>query len=347
MTNAQISTISVTKEPQTQINTQKKYDPRWNMVLGKNYECMVGLEICILPLPLEHTYYSQNKENGYKGFKSIKFNIHKDKIDSKRFGTAAPNNKENTCYTDLENKIFTITSYEKSAEQYPTHMFTLTEKDNPSNMCNYIFKHDYEYNTTFATMVHYQLLRDSCIGKEYIFDEYCLPLQDIETGLNIPNRQYLVWRCDDIITSPETGKLTMKLSSGNYHSYLRSETGAMEHSTSHSVLEDVTSWRGISSPDLDHKMINAYSKKIWDQYVEKYGEEMMNMVLSHKIAIGMPEEVVGFAIGRAKSVDTTSIGRILSYETKLGIEHCVIVYQNGKTSMLVYVDNTGIVQGWK
>lgn len=348
---AQINTISFAeKKDASASSSQTVYNPATNCPF-KAYHLLVGQEIYVLPLPSKTKIYNQLRAEGYKGFKTTKFNVKKDKESSKRYGKAAPNNKNNTTAEELENKIFLVKGIDNSDEEYPLYCLYLVEKDNPANECKFIFKFPDEFNNIFVTMSHLEYLKNKCIGKNYYFDESCLHRKDCKTGDDIWARSKHSWECKDIIISPESGKLTMLLGYKNTETFLYEYAGSMEHSTCSSVLESVAGVRGTATQDLDQFIVTAYSPEAWERNVKKYGEEVMWQALNHKVAIGMPSDLVVKALGRANNGNAASYGTQLVYKIdykKIVSTHCIpyVKFQNGKDEMYVYLDNSGLVTGW-
>ena len=352
---AQISTINVAEKQERKsfaIN-QNVYDERWNYPFNNKYELLIGEELYVLPLPTKSTIYNQSSEKGYKGFKTVKFNVTKDKESSKRYGNPAPEDKTNTKVEDLQNKIFIVKGFESSDYKYQLYRYCLLleEKGNPQNVCKYAFNHQHDFNTTFVTMKHYGYLKERCIGKQFYFDESCLPKNDSKTGADLRNRSQHSWECKDIIISPESGKLTMLLSHENEETFLYEYAGSMEHSTSSSVLESVAGARGTATQDLDQFIVTAYSSDAWTKNVNKYGEDMMWQALNHKVVIGMPSDLVVLALGRANNGNAASYGTQLVYKIdykKIISTHCIpyVKFQNGRDEMYVYLDKNGLVTGW-
>ena len=348
----QLTTISLKQfqENSAHSNIKKSniYDPITNCPY-KEYHLLVGEEVYILPLPQEQTIYNQNKNDGYKGFKTIKFNINKDKLDSKRFSNPANGNKENTLAEDLENKIFIIKSIDDNGEEYPTYIYLLEEKNNPQNTCQYVFQWPRDFDLTFITSKHLQYLKDSCIGKTYYFDKHCLYKYDINTGVELKNIDKHPWTCKDIIVSPESGKITMLVSFQDELTYVCEYAGSMMHSTSSSVVESVSLKYGEARADLAG-YIMAYSYNAWNRLVKEYGEDMMWAVLQHRVTKGMPITLVKRALGYLpESSYNTSTGSVLTFGT---LEHVtsinkpLVYYQNGKMKISIYFDTNNEVIGW-
>ena len=347
----QLTSISVSDIQQNSSSGTRKidiYDGSCNCPY-ENYHLLVGQEIHVLPLPKEATIYNQNRNNGYKGFKTMKFNVNKDKWDSKRYGNPAIGDKKNTVAEDIENKTFIIKSIDDNGEEYPTYTLLLEEKNNPQNECQYTFRYRDEFNLTFITAKHLQYLKDSCIGKTYYFDKYCLYKYDINTGVELQNIDKHPWICKDIIVSPESGKITMLVSSQDDETYVQEYAGAMRHSTSSSVVESISLKYGEARADLSgYKM--AFSNNAWIRLVEEYGEDMMWAVLQHRVIKGMPITLVKRALGYSpESSYNTSSGSVVTYETLehvTKIKNPLPVYQNGRIKISIYFDANNEVIGW-
>ncbi len=355
--NAQISTINVAAQQERKSHTidNNIYDPRWNYPSKDKYDLLVEEELYVLPLPSKDEIYNQSFERGYKGFKIAKFNVKKDKEYAKRYGDPAPNDKTRTKAEDLQNKIFVVKNVEQSNDQYPLYCLSLVEKDNPNNVCKYVFQYLHDFNTTFVTMKHYDYLKEHCVGEKYYFDESCLSKYDSKTGEPLINRSWHYWVCKDIIISPESGKLTMLLSYNNEETFLYEYAGTIPHSSDKSILEEVAVGYGGASPDLGPLFMTiGYADKDWQYYASKYGEEMMWNTLNHKIVVGMPFELLKKSIGAPNDHNTSSDGITqLIYKLDAGkvyIGHqkplALTKYPNGKLEIYVYLDSNDIVTGW-
>ena len=346
----QLTSISVKEVQNTSTYTRKidVYDGSSNCPY-KNYHLLVDQEVHVLPLPKEATIYNQNREKGYEGFKTIKFNIYKDKKEAKRYGRPALGDKNNTSAEDLEGKTFIVKSIDDDGEEYPTYVLLLEEKNNPQNVCQYIFKWSTEFDLTFISTKHLQYLKDSCIGKPYYFDKECLYGYDINTGAKLRNVDHHSWICEDIIVSPESGKITMKVSYEGSETYVFEYAGTMEHSTSNSVVENISKRYGEARQDLNAHYIMAYSQNCWNQLVDEYGEEMMWAALQHRVIKGMPYNLVRKALGTAKNSYNTSTGSVLDYDRLEYItKMCkpLVYFQNGKMKISIYFDTNHNVIGW-
>lgn len=356
---AQISTITVAEKQERKSFSINKnlYDERWNYPFSNKYELLIGEELYVLPLPTNSTIYNQSLAKGYKGFKTVKFNVTKDKESSKRYGNPAPEDKTNTKAEDLQNRIFIVKGFESSDYKYQLYRYCLLleEKDNPQNVCKYAFNYKHDFNTTFVTMKHYEYLKEHCIGKHYYFDESCLPKNDSKTGTYLKKRSLHSWECKDIIISPESGKLTMLLSHENEETFLYEYAGTMRHSSDKSILEDLASGDEQSSPDIGPLfMVTGYSETAWQLNVSKYGEELMWNALNHIIVIGMPFELLKKSLGAPKDHNSSSNGITqLIYKLDAGnvwLDHqnplALTAYPNGKMEIYVYLDANEIVTGW-
>lgn len=336
---AQISTISVAEKMMPLEIVETTYDSTVNCP-QKNFALLVGQEVYVLPRS------KYNHEEGYKGFKTAKFNVKSDKETAKRYGNPSSYDKNKTKAEDLENKVFIIVDFEQSDDKYPTYCFYLKEKNNPSNACKYIFKYESSYNQTFATMKHYSYLKEQCIGKNFYLSRCCLPETDSQTGQLLLNRDAHSWICKDIIISPKTGRLTMLLR------YEDSETYLIENVCGWANVTSIATFMaGESTSNYPAFVTIAYTQEAWNENIEKYGEYMMWQVLSNKIVVGMPYELVLKSIGRPTSTDVASSGTQLYYE--IDIHNWVTTgtipfqyYQNGKRELHIYLDEKGVVTGW-
>lgn len=348
---AQLNTVNVYSGTQTlESAVVDIYDSTRNSpILIKDHSCLVGQEVYVLPLPIEKTIYAQNRADGYEGFKTMDFKLGKDKYTAKRYGKAAPNNKNNTRAEDLENKVFIIRDISHTNDKYPYYCLMLQEKENAQNVCQFIYKSSTKYNITFATLKHIQYLKSTCINNFYYFDAQCLYTKDIETGKDLKMLDERPWLCEDIIISPESGKLTMKVSSNGDVTYLREYAGAMKHSTDLSVLEELVGYSGSAKQDLNTFFTIAYSANTWNKLAAEYGIENMWLALKHRVVKGMPYSLVKMALGMPKSKDVSSEGTICYYSTLehvLDIEVPFVYYQNGKMDMQVVFNNEGLVTLW-
>lgn len=357
--NAQISTINVAEKQERESYTINKniYDGSYNYPWKNQYELLIGEELYVLPLPPQSTIYNQSKEKGYKGFKTIKFNVKKDKQYSKRYGNPALEDKTNTKAEDLQNKIFIVRGFESSEwkSQFYRYCLLLEEKGNPNNVCKYAFDYLYDFNITFVTMKHYKYLKERCVGKQFYFDESCLPKNDSKTGEYLKQRSLHSWECKDIIISPESGKLTMLLSHEDEETFLYEYAGTIPHSSYKSILEGVSTGSEESAPDLGPLfMINGYSEEAWQRNVAKYGDKLMWYALNHKIVIGMPFELLKKSVGAPENYNSSSDGITqLIYKLDAGkiyLGHqkplALTEYPNGKLEIIVYLDSNDIVTGW-
>ena len=278
----------------------------------------------------------------------MKFNVTKDKLDSKRYGNPAIGDKKNTVAEDIENKTFIIKSIDDNGEEYPTYTLLLEEKNNPQNECQYTFRYRDEFNLTFITAKHLQYLKDSCIGKTYYFDKHCLYKYDINTGVELKNIDKHPWICDDIIVSPESGKITMQVSFQGEVTYVQEYAGSSKYDSS-SVVEWISSGRGEAMAEYSG-YIMAYSNNAWNTLVEEYGEDMMWAVLQHRVIKGMPTTLVKRALGYSpESSYNTSSGSVVTYETLehvTKIKNPLPVYQNGRIKISIYFDANNEVIGW-
>ena len=337
---AQISTITVAEKatPKAEI-IETIYDSTTNCP-KKNFALLVGQEIYVLPLS------KYDRDKGYKGFKTAKFNVSTDKETAKRYGSQAPNDKLRTKAEELENKVFTVVNFAQSEDKYPTYCLSLAEKSNPSNTCKFIFQYESTYNQTFATMKHYTYLKKQCVGKVFYFTKCCLPKTDNKTGEVLQDRDSHSWTCKDIIISPETGKLTMLLQYENSETYLKEDQYGFARVTSVAAFI-----KGESKSDYPASVTIAYSQEEWDKNVEKYGEEMMWLALKNKIVVGMPYDLVLKSIGRPTDANVSSHGTQLYYKVDLKTfvqtgNLPFLYYQNGKNEIYVYIDENKTVTGW-
>lgn len=336
---AQISTITLAEKVTSPEIVETIYDSTINCP-RKNFSLLVGQEIYVLPPAKDE------RDKGYKGFKTAKFNVKSDKETSKRYGSPSPYDKNRTKAEDLENKVFVVVDFEQSEDKYPTYCLILKEKNNQSNTCKYIFQYESSYNQTFATMKHYSYLREQCIGKIFYFSKCCIPKTDHKTGELLLNRDAHSWICKDIIISPETGRLTMLLK------YEDSETYLKENECGYASATSVATFlNGESKSSLPAYVTIAYSQEAWNENKEKYGEDFMWIALSNKIAVGMPYDLVLKSIGQPSNSNIASYGTQLYY--KVDMKNLVrtgtlpfLYYQNGKSEIYVYLDENKVVTGW-
>lgn len=328
---AQIPTISVAEKYQEKhITTKTRYDSTENCPKNQ-FSLLVNQEIYVLPLGKEE------KDSGYKDFKTAKFNIKTDKRTAKRFGSPAINDKTRTKAEELENKIFLVKDIDHSNDSHPAYCLHLIEKGNPTNECKYVFEYASSFDKTFIAMSHYNYLKSQCIGKNFYFDNCCLPENDSRTGEKLNNRTLHSWNCKDIIISPESGQITMLLTYGNSETYLR-KSSAVNFLAKDGVY-------------IFYLMTLAYSEEEWNKKVEKYGVEKMFLVLNHKISIGMPFELVRSSIGLETKSNATSYGTQIYYKVNFTefVRSKIIPYtyfQTGNSEMNVYLNENNVVTGW-
>lgn len=345
---AQISTIEppkVSPSPQKAVEVPTSYDvTEANMI--KNVNLFKGQTLVVKPLrtkKLPGVKYS-DRDLGYKGFKTMKFNVKKHPKDKYIYGTPDNAYGKNTLASVLENKIFIVEDVESLNGTYEirkigytrnkidTCVFILSEKDNPENKCKFIYAYGYggitDEDFPFVVMSHYEYLKEKCIGKQFRFDNQCLSQFDARTSKFIKNPEIYTWTCIDVVMSPDKGDLTMLLESDSDSLRTYIKTTDVYSESGRPIIENLVKW-GYAGYERIVSKKYAFSKEKWDSYVEKYGLESMEAVLKHVIIIGMPYDALKMSWGYPKKTNSASYGDQL-------------VYPNGQC---VYIKD-GIVTAW-
>lgn len=159
-------------------------------------------------------------------------------------------------YTDVANKYFYVTNVQKGTEPLAEYIFTLEEKDNPTNIKKYEYNEHSDVSFPFLVVSHYNWLKKQCIGKKFIIYDALINPYDIVTGekIKIIDDTKIIWECSDVtIVDNEDQAFALILKSGNITTYI--------------TVEDYKSYNGSDKLNLR----GVYTKSEWDKGVSKNG----------------------------------------------------------------------------
>ncbi len=282
----QIGTKNVaTPKVSKQQETTAAFDSTRNYLGGKNVFSYKGQQLFVLPVSKGLT------KHGYRSFYTIDYNPASNKYV--RYGNASETSEYNTKYEDLANKYFYVDSvrrYEMSVIK--THYFLyLTEKDNPTNRCCFVYNPDSEHDFPFIVVSHFNYLKNRYVGKKFVIAWNYLKRMDIVTGETIPisDDTKTIWTATDIsIVNDDYQKLSLIVENGS--------------TTSCVSLESFK--KALTSDDARR----VYEKSEWDKLVKTYGLSMMQCAFSGKIKVGMPLKLLIMSWGRPDKINSASYG---------------------------------------
>lgn len=334
--NSQISSFS------SQTNTKKveiaPYDSTINYIeLGYSQAdtiklfSYIGQTLYVLPI------YS--KDMGYSYF----YKSPKDD-SSNRYGNPAKSSNFNTKYEDLVGKYFIVKDVfiDKQGTYHVTKWLKLENKDDSNDIVWYKYP-EQQYGFNFLVLAYYEHIKPKYVGNYYAVtsilsddSESVLAHKCIDIGIDDRTGKLSV-QLDDGTAYPVP---TREYGTDYYAEY--GQRDALYKGQTILIFKDgstigesrncigigyeVSDRLGtINEPIVifdDFTYISAYKdivnsdggeggffiKKDYDRLIKKYGATWINLVVQHKIKVGMPEELVIMSWGKPKRRNKDSTG---------------------------------------
>lgn len=278
--NAQIGTTSVAAPQQKE--QKPVFDSTQNFLGSTNVQSYVGQILYVKPKSLP--------EYGYEYFKRIDINTKHIYGSDSHYGSNSEKSEFNTKYEDLVGKYFKVDSILK--RDYFSYIFYLTNTNDESDRCCFIYSSNYKHTFPFIVLSHFNYLRDTYVGKQYIIRGYWLSHTDIITGdsIKINDNSKVTWTVSELTVVDNYNKdLAFVVKNGNMTTYIDAERFENEYEPNGGRF--------------------YYEKDEWNSLVKKYGITMMKMVLDEEIKVGMPEKLLYYSWGKPERINTSSAGR--------------------------------------
>ena len=188
-------------------------------------------------------------------------------------------------YEQLKEKTFEVVKIDTFLTEYGKYIFTLKMIEDTTFMCKYIYDGESVF-FPFITMSYYNHLCNTLLGRKYVisnlaFTEKTFEEQRKESSTNL-------WEAKNISIS-DNGILYVIVSNGANEDRI--------------IIEDFLTY---SNTEEQRKAI--FSELEWNKLVKQYGLNMMKLVLSQKIQVGMPTKLVIYAWGKPKRINRSSYG---------------------------------------
>lgn len=279
--NAQIGTTTVAVPQQKE--QKPVYDSTENFLGEKNVQSYVGQILFVLPKRQALAKY------GYGDFKPIDYDPESYRGPLDHYGEDAEYSKFNTKYENLVGKYFRVDSISKRS--YAKYNFYLTNTNDRTDRCCFIYNAAYESAFPFMVLSHFNYLKGKYVGSQYIIKHFCIHQFDIITGDSIKIKDDLttVWTVTDLtILDDDNNTLAYVIKSGDMTSYIEVENFDRYNYTNGGKI--------------------IFDKNGWDSLVKKYGLTMMKMVWQGEIKIGMPEILLRYSWGKPERINSSSYG---------------------------------------
>lgn len=267
------------------------FDSTKNFLGDENIQSYQHQTLYVLPSTI-------NKYGEKKTFRTIAY-----ASDSNAYELCFCKEHYNINYEQVAGKYFVVDTvmfcykyysngYKKSE---PECIFILSEKDNVSNKCCFIYHEKFERYFPFIVVSHFNYLKTSFTGKEYVISDSFINDVDIKTGekIEIKDASKMVWKATDItivesvLSEPP---LAIVLESGDMTTY----------------IEYFWFYQKIAGQEKTYQVL--YEKSEWTKLVTKYGLQNMQSALKREPRVGMPEKLLLLSSGEPQRVTKKSNG---------------------------------------
>ncbi len=300
----QIGTTNVAAPKESkQQETTAAFDSTRNYLGDKNVFSYKGQQLFVLPVS------KGLEKHGYRNFKPISYNP--SSVSTVHYGNDSEASEFNTKYEDLVNKYFYVDSVQRD-ESYSVivkYIFYMTEKDNPTNRCCFVYNPDFETEFPFFVVSHFNYLKNRHVGKKFVIAWNYLKRMDIITGETIPISDDIktIWTATDIsIVNDDYQKLSVIVKNDSITSCV-----------------SVDSFEKALASDDSRRI---FEKSEWDKLVKTYGLSMMQCVFSGKIKVGMPLKLLIMSWGKPDKINSASYGSQYVYD------HQYVYIKGGKVT---------------
>lgn len=270
---AQISKVT---NAQIKEETIVEFDSTKNLIKPKTYrvydpsvQAFVGQKLYLKPL--EEGY---KRKEGYTRILSMEYDPAKPPY-LYRYGT----------YEQLKEKTFEVVKIDTFLTEYGNYIFTLKMIEDTTFMCKYIYDGESVF-FPFITMSYYNHLCNTLLGRKYVISNFAFKEKPLEEQRKESSTN--LWEAKTISIS-DNGILYVIVSNGANEDRI--------------IIEDFLTY---SNTEEQRKAI--FSELEWNKLVKQYGLNMMKLVLSQKIQVGMPTKLVIYAWGKPKRINRSSYG---------------------------------------
>ena len=262
---AQISKVT---NAQIKEETIVEFDSTKNLIKPKTYrvydpsvQAFVGQKLYLKPL--EEGY---KRKDGYTCILSMDYDPNKPPY-LYRYGS----------YEQLKEKTFEVVKIDTFLTKYGNYIFTLKMIEDTTFVCKYIYDGESVF-FPFITMSYYNHLCNTLLGRKYVISNFAFKEKPLEEQRKESSTN--LWEAKNISIS-DNGILYVIVSNGANEDRI--------------IIEDFLTY---SNTEEQRKAI--FSELEWNKLVKQYGLNMMKLVLSQKIQVGMPTKLVIYAWGKAK-----------------------------------------------
>lgn len=274
--------ISVTKTSEV----TPQYDRSKNQPDMDKVYSLKGQKLWVAPPLLQ--------EHGYSNFFDMKADLSNYNTSTlvslqkkHHYGKTAPKDPFGTRSEDLDGKTFIVDDvvYKGIGITYkrePIYVLMLTNTEKPKDKCQFLFE-DTEY--PFVTLSHYDYLKEAYPGKQFVVSPDYLMKVDADTGeqLAFSDTYYIVTFTDVTV----------------YRSFIKLVCSIDNHKVLCGPKYDQLHYDGN---EMSYLHLLFYSIEEWDHYIELYGLDNMEKVMSRNIKEGMPKELVLLAFGEPQTL---------------------------------------------
>jgi hypothetical protein len=203
-----------------------------------------------------------------------------------------------TCspYDSLVGKYFVVKNVDDEKWYLDEYWFQLENRDDPNDVAWFYYQGEYEHAFPFITLSHFDYLKSRYIGKEIAY-----------FGRSTKDEFIVEFRnCINVGIEDKYYNLSLFFEDGK--------------ATNVDYDKEI-------SPLLGYFIL----KEVYDRLIARYGADMVNVAMRHRVCVGMAEELLLLSWGQPKKINRRS------YD-----DNDQWVYDN---SQYVYVRN-GIITAW-